>query len=368
MRTATEGIVEAALQDVLHRHVAFWECAEVDRPLLHVSSVTPPADRAEEDETEKEAAAYLLLDGSRASDGMRMEPGMIDMADGQTLGEDRRLNVLDGDYVASWGPSAFSSFPWMEAISGCPVFHSAGTCWTRPLAGDWTQRKNGGGWRDSPWFEELLAVNRLMVEAARGQMGVAQPLFRGPFDVATAAIGGGELCMEVIDRPRELEGFMGYCADVYVDVARRRLDETPAFEGGYFPFMPWGLWAPGPTVRYQADNSHMISPRMYRERFMPFDRRVAQTFEYSAFATHTTQAVHLPVYAEIPELRAIEMTIEIPPFGRPPLELLPQFREVQAMGKALMLTGVVTRPELDGLLEGLSPRGLALRVSIREER
>jgi hypothetical protein len=107
---------------------------------------------------------------------------------------------------------------------------------------------------------------------------------------------------------------------------------------------------------------------MYRERFMPFDRRVARAFEYSAFATHTTQAAHLSVYAEIPELRAIEMTIESPPFGRPPLELLPQFREVQAMGKALILTGVVTRAELGGLLCGLSPRGLALRVSVREDQ
>jgi len=206
-----------------------------------------------------------------------------------------------------------------------------------------------------------------MVGAAGGKMGVAQPLFRGPFDVATAAIGAAELCLEVTDRPKEFEGFMEYCTDLYVDVARCRLEETPPFAGGYFPFMPWGLWAPGPTVRYQADNSYMISPRMYRDRFMHFDRRVARAFEYSAFATHTTQAAHLPVYAEIPELRAIEMTIERPPFGRPPLELLPQFCEVQAMGKALMLTGAVTRAELDGLLDGLSPRGLAFRVRIRED-
>lgn len=64
---------------------------------------------------------------------------------------------------------------------------------------------------------------------------------------------------------------------------------------------------------------------------------------YSAFATHTSQGRHLPVYAEIPELRMIEMTVELPPFGCPVLEFLPQFRDVQAMGKALLLTGVVTR-------------------------
>ena len=195
---------------------------------------------------------------------------------------------------------------------------------------------------------------------------MAQPLLRGPFDMATTAIGAETFCMLAMDSPDELVPFLDYCADLHISVTRKRLEETPAFHGGFFPYAPWALWAPGLTVRYQADNSYLVSPRMYREQFLPFDRRIAQAFEYSAMATHTSQARHLPVYAEIPELRMIEMVFEAPPFGLPPLTLLPQFQQVQAMGKALLLTGVVTRRELDGLLEGLSPRGLALWISVRE--
>ena len=354
---ATEHTLEDTVQEVLARHVAFWEGAEVDRPLV---SIRPPAlpfhDRR-----------YVLPDGSPVGERMRIDPGTLDMGQDLAEDDDRTQGLLDGDFVASQAPTLFSSFSWMEAILGCEISHTLGSWWANPLKGDWTEVAHTGNWRESPWLEALLEVNERQVQAAQGRMGVAQPLFRGPFDMATAALGGEGLCLALVDRPGQLAEFLDYCADLYIDVAQRRLTETPAFRGGYFASSYFGLWAPGSTVRYQADSSYLVSPQMYRERFQRFDRRIAQAFEYPAFASHTTQARHLSAYAEIPELRVIELTLELPPFGRPPLELLPQFREVQAMGKSLLLTGDVTRAELDGLLEGLSPTGLAFRVRIRED-
>jgi hypothetical protein len=347
---------EETLEEVLARHVAFWECADVDRPLL---SIRPPA-------LPFHARRYLLPDGSPVGEGMRVEAGMLDM--GQDLGdEDRTLQLLDGDFVGSWAPTLFASFSWTEAILGCEISHTLGSWWANPLKEDWTDVARTGDWRQSPWLQALMEVNARQVEAAQGRMGVAQPLFRGPFDMATAALGGEGLCLALVDRADQLAEFLDYCADLYIDVGQHRLAETPAYLGGYFPSSYFGLWAPGSTVRYQADSSYLVSPKMYRERFQRFDRRIAQAFEYPAFASHTTQARHLSVYAEIPELRVIELTLELPPFGRPALALLPPVREVQAMGKALLLTGDVTQAELDGLLEGLSPRGLAFRVRIRED-
>ena len=158
-------VSENTLQDVLARHVAFWECAEVERPLLWVQTpLTVSSDSS------SDRPAYVLLDGSPVGDGMKIEPGTIDMGQKQAMPEDRGLNVLDGDYVASWGPSPFSSFTWMEAILGCPVFHTVETSWAKPLTGDWTQLKGTGDWRDSPWLAELLAVNRSMVKATQGRI------------------------------------------------------------------------------------------------------------------------------------------------------------------------------------------------------
>jgi len=366
-----------SLEDVLKRHKAFWNCSDVDRPLLGVAPYAPWAP----------PPPYRLRDGSVASDGMKIEPGMVDLKAQteasklqqqkqsprilsmmldlvQALTDGRDLSMVDGDYVLCWGPH---NFPWMEAILGCPVFHENGTCWAKALEKDWKVLRDSGGWRESPWIGEMLEVERLLFEITKGRIGVGQPLFRGPFDMATTAVGASEFCTLVMVQLQEACDLMSYCTDLYIDVAKQYVQQAPVFHDGYFCYAPWSLWAPGTTVRYQSDNSYLVSPDMYREHFMRFDREIARSFEYSAMATHTNQADHLPVYAEIPELRMIEITFEAPPFGRPPLDLLPQFKEVQAKGKALLLTGSLTQKELDGLIEELSPKGLGLWVSIREE-
>ena len=369
---------QQTLQEVLERHIAFWECADVDRPLLWT---TTAADW-------KPFPPYRLRDGRLAGDNMEVHPGMIDLEAvlrtaavealppssrardfmrnaEKAVSDNSELNVTDGDLVISWGPHGF---PFMEAILGCPIFHQNGSCWTQPFAGNWRQINATQSWRDSPWLEETLAANQWLVDATQGRMGVAQPLFRGPFDMAIAAVGAVDLCTLAADGSPELVDLMDCCTNLYIDVAQRRLAETPPFHGGYFPTVAWGVWAPGPTVRFQSDSSYMVSPRMYREHFLPHDRRVAQAFEYSAIGTHTSQANHLPVYAEIPELRLVKVVLEAAPFGRPPLELLPQFHAVQDKGKALLLMGIATQSELDRLLTELSPRGLALRIWLRDDQ
>ena len=66
--------------------------------------------------------------------------------------------------------------------------------------------------------------------------------------MATAALDATDFCLRAADRSAELDAFMDYCTDLYIAVARRRLAETPTFHGGYFGFVVWGLWAPGPVV------------------------------------------------------------------------------------------------------------------------
>ena len=62
-----------------------------------------------------------------------------------------------------------------------------------------------------------------------------------------------------------------------------------------------------------------------------------------------------------------EVYFEIPPFGRPPLEMAPHLQSIQAVGKSLLITGAMKQAELHSLLALLSPRGLAIRLSILPE-
>jgi hypothetical protein len=365
-----------AIPEILARHAAFWAGTEVDRPLVWT---TPH-------EQWTGHGPYRTRDGSPLGEGMQVQPGMLDLAAAlrcsavqrvpppalkaemanaeQRLARREPVAILDGDFVASWEPHPF---PWMEAIMGCPVFHSGGNFWTAPLVDRATAAGDPRRRLDSPWFAELVDVLSWLVTIADDRIPLAAPLFRGPFDMAAAAIGAADLCAQAMDDPAEVERLMDYCTELYVIVSREYLARTPRFLDGSFVEADWGLWAPGEAVRFQCDSSHLISPAMYREQFMSFDRRVARTFAYPALATHTSQAQHLRVYADIPELRAIEVYFEVPPFGRPPLEMAPHLQSIQAAGKSLLITGAMRRAELHSLLALLSPRGLAIRLSILPE-
>ena len=372
------GMVEpgSELRSVLDRHRAFWECDPVDSPLRWT---TPWVGWSE-------WGPYFWADGGGIEDGARIEPGQLDI--GRALSSaivqlqpapklkgsmtalmeegawDGEAPILDGDFVAGLEPYPF---PWMEAVLGCPIYHEKGSFWAARVEEDWTRIPRTGDWRLSPWLEELERVREWMVSTADGRMGVGSPLLRGPFDMAAGAIGAAEFCLAVIDQPEELEGFLAYCTELYLDVARRWFAGVPTFHGGYCLEGYWGLLAPGTAVRFQSDNSYLISPRQYRQSFLRFDRQVAQAYQYPAMATHTTQQNHLATYCEIPELRMIEVTLELPPFGRPPLSLLSQLRAVQEAGKALLVHGTATRDEMNGLVEGLLPTGLAVRLRIRDD-
>ena len=363
-------------QRLLERHTAFWDCEQVDRPLLWTAPYL----------SWTEPGPYFLRDGSAITDGMRIEPETVDLEsairttavqrqptvslqnrlfDAQSANaEGRSASLIEGDFTVAWDPPPW---PWMEAILGCPVYHQRGSFWAAPLEGDWHRTREPGDWEGSLWLQELLSVRRRLSDAAAGQIAICLPLFRGPFDMAVAAMGSAEFCLAAMDDPEAVERYMTYCTDLYLDVTRQWYAGKTDSHGVYYLEGDWGLMCPAPALRFQSDSSYLISPRMYREQFLPLDRRVAQEYEYSAMATHTSQANHWSVYAEIPELSMIEVCLEAPPFGRPPLDLLPQFREVQDAGKALLLHGAVTQQAADGLLSGLSPTGLALRLRIREE-
>ena len=82
---------------------------------------------------------------------------------------------------------------------------------------------------------------------------------------------------------------------------------------------------------------------------------------------HSGQLQMLTAMLEIPELSAIQVAIDPPPYAAPAGTLLPRFKEIQAAGKSLLVTGPMRQAELDEALRELSPVGLALRVGVLSE-
>ena len=152
------------------------------------------------------------------------------------------------------------------------------------------------------------------------------------------------------------------CTGLFITMASAHFDLVPAFQGGYVAF---GIWAPGPLVRTQLDNAVLFSPSMYREHYLPRDRRVFQSFEYVIIHVHSG-ALHIAEsLAAEPELNAIQVSLDTPA-GPTVEEMLPTLRLIQE-SKPLVVSGPATQSELDLLLDGLSPSGLCIDVQLREE-
>jgi len=233
-----------------------------------------------------------------------------------------------------------------------------GGAWAEPF---FEAGADPGGLRpDGRWLARLDAFVDFLAARAEGRCPVGQPLMRGPVDMMAAALGHEPMCLAFVEAPAWADAFLGVCAEVFIETARRRLAHTPRFEGGYVS--GYGIWASGSVVRTQVDNATLLSPEVYRERVLPHDRRVIEAFDYPLIHLHSCCLHVVDDLLKVEALRAIQVSIDHP--GGPlASEVMPVFRKI-LREKPLIVTGPVTGAELREL-EALDPPGrLCLRVEL----
>ena len=354
------------LKGMLKRHEAFWR-GEGERALRQVTAFQPL----------EEQGNLPLADGSRAKEGQALTPDMIDprrfygdaepmrrrglpdVASGGRSAGDGEGSPIRGDFMTGSAPPGLC---WTEAIIGCPVRMVTGGAWAEPFfeeKGDPADLQP-----DARWLGKLDEFVDFLVGRADGRYPVGQPLFRGPVDMMAAALGHERMCVALMEDPAWTDAFLGRCAEMFIEVARRRLAHTPAFEGGYLS--AYGIWAPGTVVRTQLDNATLLSPEVYRERALPHDRRVIEAFDFPLIHVHSCCLHIVDDLLGVEALRAIQVSIDYP--GGPlASDVLPVFGDILKV-KPLIVTGPVTRGELEAL-EGLEPSGrLCLQAQVIEGR
>jgi len=345
-------VPDPVLMELLTRHRAFWRRTPVDRPLLSVRpwqeyTFYPPFPRS---------------DGSALPERATLAPGLVSTERYWAL--TRPPGLLDGDFICA--PAPYDAC-WMEAILGCRVVAASGTTWAEPFAADWAEVRSLCGGAPGPWLEELVQAISSLRELIGPHQPVGQPLLRGPSDMALAALGSQLFGTGFYDHPDEMQALLATCASLRLEVAHSRLAAAPPFLGGYCGRDVWGLWAPGSLLDFQEDATGLRSARTYRQFMAAIDRELVQEFEFSILHVHSGQLQMLTAMLEIPELSAIQVAIDPPPYAAPAGTLLPRFKEIQAAGKSLLVTGPMRQAELDEALRELSPVGLALRVGVLSE-
>lgn len=343
---------DSTLTEALARHRAFWQRTPVDRPLLSIRpwqayTFYPPFPRA---------------DGSPLPERTTLAPDLVSAARYWEL--TRPAGLFDGDFIC---PAVPYDACWMEAMLGCRVVAASGTTWAEPFLPSWDEARRLAGAQAGTWLDELVGAFHSLAEAAGPDHPIGQPLLRGPSDMALAALGSQLFGTGFYDHPDEMQALLSTCARLRLEAANRRLAAAPPFHGGYCSRDAWGLWAPGALLDFQEDAAGLLSARTYREFVAPVDHGLIQQFEYSLLHVHSGQLQMLTAMLEIPELSAIQVAIDPPPYAPAAGALLPRFKEIQAAGKSLLVTGPMRQPELDEARRELSPVGLALRIGILSE-
>ena len=348
------------LQSALDLHRAYWVRGKVDRPLLEIK---PYGEMGSLEIPTKPGT-------SLPPDGYLGDPAVLDpeqhfrnvMRDWDDAGP------LDGDVFRVLTP--YYPVPWIEAMCGCEVqyFEASGAMTSRSLPGGWDQATKVRVQRDNPWLRKLIEFYTVLGELSGGRypMGVVQPM-RGPMDLIGALVGASEACTAMAERPDDARELLEVVTDVWIQVVSEQVAVIPTFEGGYGSNQHYALWVPGTNATTQNDLASLISPRMYAEFLAPCDKRICDSLEYPIIHLHSNSMHVLDPVLDVDGFAAIQIGAD-PGDQDPTLEeLIPSFMKVQERGVPLIIQCTrVTRPELDNLIDTLSPKGLIVWARVEE--
>ncbi len=262
---------------------------------------------------------------------------------------------------------AFPYVPWMEAIMGCPVQNSGTSMWAETMIEDWS----AWSWeqpslQSNPWAQKLLELTEALVERSAGRYFVGATLMRGISDMLSAMRGARRFPLDCYDCPDVVHRAAELCAGVWVAVGKAQLDLLPCSPSGYVSGS-FGLraWAPDKLIWLQEDAMALLSPRIYRESFLPLDRRIAAEFPHSAFHLHGSALWSVNNLLASPEFDVIELNYDS---GLCDADAtFAAWKKIQ-MHKPLVVwkqfEGAEFGPWLDRVAGELAPRGLTLQIMV----
>jgi hypothetical protein len=365
---------EARLSAKLRRHQAFWNRAERDSLLVSegVFAASLPVHLPQADGTTITHTERLTADF--------VDPvAMIAEVERWSAGTPDPHLLSHWQAVASFGlgdalpfSQPFFKIPWLEAMLGCPITMTEGHIWVeRHPGGAEAVIQKGANLRGNPWLELYCEFLRQLRDRLDHRFPVtANTLLRGPSDLVAAILGVREACVAWLDQPALMARLMRVCTDVHLAVIEAGYKRLSPYEGGPADggyVTGWGIWAPGPVVRTQADHATLLSPGMYERQILPFDLEIIRACPHCIFHLHNPGLHLAPALLEVDELDVIEVVVDpYPSEVRKPYEMAMYARILER--KPLILdVNYPSVEEADWVLGELSHRGLCVNARFSED-
>jgi len=267
-----------------------------------------------------------------------------------------------GEAFPTWQPG-YPGNKRLAVFLGCPLELDFDTGWLDPiLTGDDIAYESLDLDDAEPHLQFTVRTLERAAREAKGKSIPSIGAFGGSGDTLAALRGNERLLYDLMDRPEQVRAADQHLMAIWCRLYDRFYEIiTDAAEGStcWFP-----LWSPGKFYAAQNDFSYMVSPKTFRDIFVPTVEQQTNFLDHTVYHVDGKGAfAHVDALCELPRLQALQI---LPGAGQPgPLHFMPMLKKVQAAGKNLHID---LRPdEVETALSELSARGLFIATSCDTE-
>jgi hypothetical protein len=327
-------------EDSVRRIEAFWEREIVDRPVVQFRLARPEADWMPLPPSSHATLRDRWLDA-----GYQARLALTSLSNREFLGD--TLPVA----FPNLGPELFAAF------YGCPLQFGESTSWTDPILHDWADADGVRFDPQSAYLAKLGEMTDAFLEAGRGVFITGMTDWHPGGDWLAALRDPADLAVDLITHPEEVLGMLARAEADYMavyDIFYRKLRAAGQPISTWLPLISSG--------RYYVpsnDFSYMISNAMFERYFLPGLARECHFLERSIYHLDGPGALrHLDSILSIGDLNAVQWVYGAgnEGYGR----WVDVYRCIQAAGKGVEV--ICTLPEVDQMMDTLSPRGMYLSV------
>ena len=207
------------------------------------------------------------------------------------------------------------------------------------------------------WFEWLHEGTKRMAQAGKNLYYIT-PVMWGNHsaDTLSSMVGINHMMLACMDDPQSVKHALNTVTDAQIQAFAmiRDLEHISELPGSR---NYTGTWSPKTTLSFDCDVSAMVSPKMFKDIFLPPLERIMETVDHRIYHLDGPVCLqHLPTLLELPQLQAIQW---VPGAGHDnPMDWIDLYAKMQKAGKS-----VIIYPAYDQVLDickALSPKGLAL--------